>query len=278
MSKDKVLKRHEYTTEQFARRASVSVRTLRWYDRQGLLKPTSRSLANHRRYTDDDLAVLQQILALKFLGFSLAQIRLFLQHKPFNLQGVLARQKAMLHEQRAHIQAVIDAIGAAEQAAMEGCTDWQTITHIIEVMQMDQNEQWIDKYFTPEQRRQGNELVERSYPPAAREKLPARGAWTEADQQRVDAEYAALAADLKRVVAAGADPDSPEAQNVAARQLDLLHQFTQGDPDVEAGLNAAWQNNDALPASEQPFTMPWSAEEGAFLQRAMAIYTERQGS
>jgi MerR family transcriptional regulator, thiopeptide resistance regulator len=222
--------------------------------------------------------VLQQIVALKFLGFSLAQINVFLRHTPFNLEGVLARQKAMLHEQRAHLYAVINAIEAAERAAIAGCTDWQAIAHIIEVMQMNQNERWTEKYFTPEQQEQADRLIESAYSDAAKGKLAARGPWTEADQQRVDAQYAALAADLKRVVASGADPASPEAQDIAARQQELLHQFTQADPDIMAGLAAVWQNNDALPASEQPFSMPWSDEEGTFLDRAIAIYNERKAS
>ncbi len=270
--------RQEYSTEQFATLASVSVRTLRWYDREGLLMPSRRTAAGHRRYTADDLVVLQQILALKFLGFTLEQIRVFIYHRPFNLRGVLGRQKAMLLEQRTHLDTVIEAIEAAEEAATSGCTDWKTITRIIEVIQMDQHDQWVDKYFTPEERDAHQKLLDQSFSDAAKAKLAARGPWTEADQQRADAQYAALAADLKRVVASGAAVDSPEAQDVAARQMELLAQFTQGDPDVQAGLNTLWQTNEALPKSEQSFRLPWSDEEHAFLQRAIAVYHERNQS
>lgn len=58
-----------YQTGQFAKLAGVSVRTLRYYDQVGLLKPTAYSPAGHRLYTDQDLLQLQRILALKFLGF-----------------------------------------------------------------------------------------------------------------------------------------------------------------------------------------------------------------
>ena len=67
------LDRRFYHTGQFARKAAVSVRTLRFYDKVGLLSPSRHTEAGHRLYTDADFVNLQQILALKFLGFSLAE-------------------------------------------------------------------------------------------------------------------------------------------------------------------------------------------------------------
>ena len=68
--------RRFYHTGQFARKVAVSVRTLRYYDRVGLLRPAQHTEAGYRLYTDADLVRLQQILALKFLGFSLEEIKL----------------------------------------------------------------------------------------------------------------------------------------------------------------------------------------------------------
>ncbi|MBT8924333.1 hypothetical protein BTI79_04215 [Lactobacillus delbrueckii subsp. bulgaricus] len=53
----------------------MSVRTIRYYDQQNLLKPSARSKGGARRYSDADFAKLQQILLLKYLGFSLGEIR-----------------------------------------------------------------------------------------------------------------------------------------------------------------------------------------------------------
>ena len=64
-----------YTSGEFAKRAHVSVRTIRYYDQQNLLKPSARSKGGARRYSDADFAKLQQILLLKYLGFSLGEIR-----------------------------------------------------------------------------------------------------------------------------------------------------------------------------------------------------------
>lgn len=64
-----------YSSGQFAKMAQVSVRTIRFYDQQNILKPSYVSESGSRFYTDGDLARLQQILLLKYLGFSLKEIK-----------------------------------------------------------------------------------------------------------------------------------------------------------------------------------------------------------
>ena len=64
-----------YTSGEFAGMANVSVRTIRFYDRKNILKPSRVSESGIRYYTDADFARLQQILLLKYLGFSLEDIR-----------------------------------------------------------------------------------------------------------------------------------------------------------------------------------------------------------
>ena len=64
-----------YSSGQFAEMAQVTLRTIRYYDKQNILKPSYVTEAGARFYTDRDLAKLQQILLLKYLGFSLDDIR-----------------------------------------------------------------------------------------------------------------------------------------------------------------------------------------------------------
>ena len=64
-----------YSSGEFARMAGVTLRTIRYYDKQDILKPSFVSEAGARFYTDKDFARLQQILLLKYLGFSLEDIR-----------------------------------------------------------------------------------------------------------------------------------------------------------------------------------------------------------
>ena len=64
-----------YSSGEFARMAQVTLRTIRYYDQHDILKPSLVTPSGARFYTDEDFAKLQQILLLKFLGFSLDEIR-----------------------------------------------------------------------------------------------------------------------------------------------------------------------------------------------------------
>lgn len=64
-----------YTSGEFAKMAHLTVRTIRFYDKQNILKPSYVSDSGARFYTDEDFARLSQILLLKYLGFSLEDIR-----------------------------------------------------------------------------------------------------------------------------------------------------------------------------------------------------------
>ena len=65
---------HYYKTGEFAKMANVSLRTIRYYDKKGLLKPSAKTEKGYRLYTDEDFVKLQEILSLKYLGFSLDEI------------------------------------------------------------------------------------------------------------------------------------------------------------------------------------------------------------
>ena len=63
-----------YSTGEFAKIAGVTLRTIRYYDKIGLLKPTKILENGYRKYCNNDLITLQKILSLKELGFSLEEI------------------------------------------------------------------------------------------------------------------------------------------------------------------------------------------------------------
>ena len=57
------------TAGQMAKKMGITVRTVQYYDREGLLKPSAKSEGGRRLYTDKDLITLHQIISLKSLGF-----------------------------------------------------------------------------------------------------------------------------------------------------------------------------------------------------------------
>lgn len=64
-----------YTTGEFMKLTHVTKKTLRYYDEHNILKPAKVTEKGNRLYTDKELAQMQQVLLLKYLGFSLGDIR-----------------------------------------------------------------------------------------------------------------------------------------------------------------------------------------------------------
>lgn len=219
---------------------------------------------------------LQHILALKFLGFSLDEIREFLAATPLGLREALAQQRAMLRERRDQLDTVLRAIEEAERHLAVDESDWESLAHLIRAIQLGQHTEWHRKYFTAEQLQTLNELGERSYTPEARAKLEVRGPWTEEDQRQVDEQYAALYAGVRQAVAEGKEPGGTEGQALAGTAIGLLEAFTGGDPEIWAGLREFWKNQAALPAAQRPVQIPLSDAESAFLDEAKGIYLQRR--
>lgn len=66
------------TIGELAKAAGVRISTLRFYERRGLLKPTSRSRAGYRRFTEEDAARVRFLRRAQELGFSLEELGLML--------------------------------------------------------------------------------------------------------------------------------------------------------------------------------------------------------
>ena len=76
----------------------MTVRTLHHYDRIGLLKPSDYTGVGFRLYRDGDFVRLQQIVTLKFIGFSLKEIKRLLERKGSGLSAALRAQRMTLEK------------------------------------------------------------------------------------------------------------------------------------------------------------------------------------
>lgn len=255
-----------YQISEFAEKASVSVRTLRYYDQQGLLSPSQYSASGYRLYTETDLVQLQYILALKYLGFSLEEIRLCLQTGPHQLPDLLAQQKAMLLEKRAHLDSIIRAIEDAERITATPSCDSISAERVLQAIQAEQRHAWIRQHLTPQQRANLKECYETSYSEEARQKLHSR---TPAESRERAELYQAFRAQLQRLSAAGADPTGWEAQEMAKLLQELNARASQGDPAVLEGMRKSWATYHAMPATQRPPGYDFTEAEREFLKQAM---------
>jgi DNA-binding transcriptional MerR regulator len=243
-----------FQAQQFAELAGVTVRTLHHYDRLGLLRPR-RTESGYRLYRESDLERLEQIVALKFVGLPLKRIKTLLDRDNLELAEALPRQRLVLEAKRKLIDRAIHAIEDAERTLATGQRpDSAILKKIIEVIEMQDNPNWWERYYSQE----------------AWEKIGARKAlWSPELQERVSKQWT----DLFREVEAslGEDPAGAKAQALAARWAALVLDFTGGDPEIAKGLNAVWKDPSGLPASTQQEMKPYSnAKVHQFIQEAFA--------
>lgn len=129
-----------YTSGQFAKMAHISVRTVRYYDKQNILKPSFVSDAGARFYSDEDFVKLQQILLLKYLGFSLEDIKSMvvddMDYQMFrnslNLQLKLVKDRIEQMEMVA--KAIEDTTGAIDRKQN---IDWSQMMELIHLTNME---------------------------------------------------------------------------------------------------------------------------------------------
>lgn len=109
----------EYTISQLSKLAGVTTRTLRWYDKIDLLKPSRIGDNNYRYYGAKEVDRLQDILFYRAIGVELAQIKEFLDSPSFNRLNALKSHLDVLKDKQTQtenlIKLVKDTIKAEER-------------------------------------------------------------------------------------------------------------------------------------------------------------------
>ncbi len=131
-----------YTSGEFAAKAHVTLRTLRYYDKVNLLHPSARTASGARLYTDGDLVRLQQILLFKYFGFSLAEIRelsLAAADDSVLLQSMRIQQK-LLAERAEEIREMQAAMDETIRMMEEGSRiEWSSMLDLIHLTSMEES-------------------------------------------------------------------------------------------------------------------------------------------
>lgn len=124
-----------YKTGQFAKLANVSERTIRYYDKIGLLKPSFVMENGYRQYSDLDLLKLQKILSLKHLGFSIEEIFPMVMDNT-DLKESFDLQIDLIEDKMSHLQSLKDALKRASQAPD---LSWNMILSLVQLSNEETN-------------------------------------------------------------------------------------------------------------------------------------------
>lgn len=191
-----------YSVGQVAAFAGVTVRTMHHYDEIGLLRPSGRSHAGHRRYDDGDLDRLQQLLFYRELGFPLDEVAALLDDRDADPQDHLRRQHELLSARIAELQEMAAAVERAMEAKKMGIN--LTPEERFEVFGDKDPEQWAEE---AEQRWGGGREYAESQRRAAR--------YTKDDWKRMQDEVADWGARYDALMADGVPPAGERAMDLA---------------------------------------------------------------
>lgn len=131
----------------------VSIRTLRYYDEIGLLKPTEFSDAGYRLYDDKALERLQEIMFFKELEIPLEDIKKIMDNPNYDKEQVLFTQKTLLEQKRNRLNGIIelitDVMKGVNTMSFEAFDDEEIqkiLDHTLECMSKESLEEQLQKY------------------------------------------------------------------------------------------------------------------------------------
>jgi MerR family transcriptional regulator, thiopeptide resistance regulator len=239
---------------ELAGRTGLSVRTLHYYDEIGLLSPSRRTDGGHRLYTADDVVRLQQIKSLQHLGFTLREIRECLDRPDFPLGRVIQLHLSRLRERIELQERLSDLLErvAVRLRSGEEVSSGEFVDTVMEVIEMSEQ---LHRYYTPEQLK----YLEERRREVGEERI-----------RQVEAEWAELIERVRVEMEAGTDPTNERVRALARRSMELVNEFTGGDPGIERSLNNMWQQEENIHGIDTREMR----EMMAYLSRAMSAGDE----
>ena len=105
------------TVHEVSKLTGVSIRTLQYYDKIGLMKPTGYTQSGYRLYDDTALETLQQILLFRELEFPLKEIKRIITSADFEKEKALEQQITLLTMKKEHLE---NLIGLAREIRYKG--------------------------------------------------------------------------------------------------------------------------------------------------------------
>ncbi len=257
MEKKRMIPEDFMTVGQLAQKMGTTVRTLQYYDREGLLTPSAQSEGGRRLYTYKDMIRLHQIQSLKSLGFSLDTIknRLVSLETPKEVAQALADQAAAIREK---IEGLQEALGAVETLREEvlriKTVDFKKYADIIVNLQMHNEYYWLIKHFD-------EDMLDH-----IRSRFDKDSGMAFMDR------FNRLNEEILRLRQEELPPEDPKVQEAAEKFWNMVMEFTGGDMSLLPKLmelgNFREDENDPGWAKRQ-------AMANAYIEPALGLYLQR---
>lgn len=237
------------TVHEVSRLAGVSIRTLQYYDKIGLLPPADYTDSGYRLYDDTALERLQQILLFRELEFSLKEIRQILGNPDFDKAKAIEQQITLLTLKKEHLEKLIEL--ACELKSKGGNT--------MDFSAFDKSK--MEEYAARAKASWGDTAEYREYEEKAKGRTPE-------DQKSLNAQLMAIFSEFGQIKET--DPASSQAQALVEKLQSFLtqHYYT-CSKEILSGLGRMY-------AAGGDFTVNIDNAAGvgtaAFVDRAIQVY------
>ena len=253
MKKYRAVPQGYMTVGEIAKIMGVTVRTLQYYDKEGVLSPLAKSEGGRRLYTNKDIVKLHQIQSMKYLGFSLEDIKTRLPsiNTPQEVADVLSQQAQGIREK---ISTLTDVLKATEKLKAEvlqmQSVDWEKYAYIIGLLEKKNDLYWAMKHFD-------DKLIThvRSIDAETQEAI------MRAQKQALD-----KARELQKK---GISPESEQGRAFAREFWEVIVHFTKGDMGLLSALAKLGQKQEGQDSA-------WK-EVQKFIEPALAGYFQSLG-
>ena len=251
MEKYKAIPQGYMTVGEVAKKMGVTVRTLQYYDKEGVLPSSGESEGGRRLYTHKDIVKLHQIQSMKYLGFSLEDIKTRLPsiNTPEEVSSILTEQAKGVREKIKSLKEVLVSIEKLNKEVSQMDTvNWAKYADIIVMLQAKNNGYWVMKYMS-------DNAIDRI-----------RTNFDDYGNKDMMNRYNRMIKTAAEVQKNGLSPESEEGQALAKEWFDFILEFTEGDMSLMPELlkmgvrlsDIEWKDNFSF--------------DKKFIERAMSAY------
>lgn len=259
MSNDTIL----YTVGEVAERFSLTVRTLRHWEAQGLLAPTARSWSNYRLYSAEDCARVQRIVIYRATGMKLIDIKSLLDSGDTAVEH-LKRQRERLVAHRRETDAMIEALDILLEDAMNDKA--LTVEEIGKIM----GEADFAAHQSEAEERYGDTADWRE----SRERT---ASWQSADWRQNAERFHDIERRMIDAIRDGAAPDSERAAGLVEEHREALSEFFPVTPAKHYLISRAYITDERFRShydAQQEGFAQWLADAIAHVARASGVDTD----
>ncbi|APH05163.1 MerR family transcriptional regulator [Bacillus weihaiensis] len=244
---------HLYSIGEFSKMTMTTIRTLHYYDEVGILTPTFVNEKGRRFYSEEALITLQKIISLKFLGFSLEDIKKLIRTQNWDLKLSLEEQLKQMKEKKAQIEKMITTLDHAIYLMKDNkeinSSIFVTLIHTLQNEEAQKN--WFQTIFKEEQ-------VTKMF------------SHSDKKQKDIEKAFLELTTEFKRFYRV--NPQSDEVQNLITKYVQLTEEVT--------GMELSELVKEIPDEVEEDpwlFPSPFSKEEETWVSEAFDIYLKKKG-